>query len=184
MTLPKVIMAWHSPAAYAPGDAELDLLSEIMTTGKASRLYKSLVYDKKIAKSVSAYQASMSLSSHFNIEVLVRPGVELDTIEREIDAVIAELRSEAVSQAELDRAKNQYEAAFVGRLQSLATRAQLLNRYQSSQGDPGWASADLQRYLGAAPPHLLAVAQRVLDPERRVILHVVPKKSDGKEAAR
>ena len=175
VTLPKVIMAWHSPAAYAPGDADLDLLGAILTSGKASRLYKALVYDKKIAQSVSAYQSSMSLSSHFDIEVLVRPGVELSTIEREVDEIIGQLRREPVTQAEIDRAKNQYEAAFIGRMQSLATRAELLNRYQSAHGDPGWAGRDLARYVDATPATVLQAAQRVLDPERRVILHVVPK---------
>jgi predicted Zn-dependent peptidase len=175
VTLPKVIMAWHSPAAYAPGDAELDLLSEIMTSGKASRLYKSLVYDKKIAQSVVAYQASMTLGSHFAVEVLARPGVELATIEKEVDEVLAALRSEPVTQAEIDRAKNQYEASFIGKMQSLATRAELLNRYQSAHGDPGWAAKDLQRYLDATPAALLRTAHEVLDPDRRVILQVVPK---------
>src|SRR6185436_17008612 len=59
--LPKVVMAWHSPAHFAPGDAEMDLCSVILQEGKESRLYKALVYDKPLAQEVHAYQSSGDL---------------------------------------------------------------------------------------------------------------------------
>ena len=127
VTLPKLVMAWLSPALYAPGDAELDLLSEIMTEGKASRLYKALVYDQKIAQNVAAYQGSMALRSHFNVEIVARPGATLEQLERAVDAELDRLRAEPVTAAELSRAKNQYEASFVRRMQSLSTLAAMLN---------------------------------------------------------
>jgi predicted Zn-dependent peptidase len=52
----KIIIAFHSPAHFEPGDAELDLLASILSSGKTSRLYKSLVYDKALAQSVGATQ--------------------------------------------------------------------------------------------------------------------------------
>ncbi len=171
----KIYVNWLSPAHFQPGDAELDLLSNIMDAGKASRLYKSLVYDQKIAQSVRAYQSSMALQSHFTIEVVAVPGVSLDDLEKAIDAQVDALRQAPVSQAELDRAKNQYEAAFVTRMQSLATRAAMLNGYQAALGDPGFAARDLARYLRATPEDLLRVAKRTLVPDARVILRVVPK---------
>jgi zinc protease len=176
VTLAKTYIAYLSPAVYAPGDAELDLLSAIMTAGKASRLYKALVYDQKIAQNVSAYQASMSLRSHFNVEVTARPGVSLDDIEKAVDVVLEKLRTEKVTKAEINRAKNQYEASFVRRMQSLATRAALLNRYQAAHGDPDHAGQDLKRYTDATADDLLRVAKQVLDPNKRVILRVMPKK--------
>ena len=175
VTLAKTYIAYLSPAVYAPGDAELDLLSAIMTAGKASRLYKALVYDQKIAQNVSAYQASMSLRSHFNVEVTARPGVSLDDIEKAVDVVLEKLRTEKVTKAEIDRAKNQYEASFVRRMQSLATRAALLNRYQAAHGDPDHAGQDLKRYTDATADDLLRVAKQVLDLNKRVILRVKPK---------
>ncbi len=175
VTLSKVVMAWLSPAAYAPGDAELDVLSEILTSGKASRLYKALVYDQQLAQQVSARQSSKRLRSHFVIEATARPNVSLDQIEKAIDAELEKLRSEAMSEQELQRAKNQYETGFVARMQSLETRASLLNSYYAHQGNPGWAGADLQRYLDVTTAGTLQTAQRVLDPNRRVIMHVVPK---------
>jgi zinc protease len=176
VSLSKVVMAWHSPAVYQPGDAELDVLSEILSEGKASRLYKALVYDKELAQTVSAHQASKSLRSHFNIEAVARPGVALADIEQAIDAELDKLRKEKVSDSELRRTKNQYEAGYVARLQSLSTRASMLNGYFADRGDPGYAGADLQRYLDVTTDDVLAVAKRVFDPNRRVIIHVVPRK--------
>jgi predicted Zn-dependent peptidase len=173
--LPKIVMAWHSPRMYAPGDAELDLLGLVLEEGKASRLYKALVYDHPLAQEVSAEQRSAELSSTFVVEAIAQPGVSLDTLEKTIDAEIARLVADGPSPEEVRRARNQFETSFVARLQSVPARAALLNQYQMNLGDPGYAEKDLERYRAATPASLQAVAKKVLDPNARVILRVVPK---------
>jgi zinc protease len=175
VSLAKVHMAWLSPAAYQPGDAELDILSEILTDGKSSKLYKSLVYEKQIAQSVSAYQGSQVIRSSFNIEIIAADGVSLDDIEAAVDEVLADVRQNPISERELTRVKNQYEAGFVKRIQSLNQRASMLNSYFSALGTPGFAGQDLQRYMDVTAAAVLSTAQTVLDPNRRVILRIVPK---------
>ena len=83
--LPRLTIAWHTPAQYSDGDAEMDVLANLLGGGKSSRLYKRLVYDRQIAQSVSATQDSMSLGSVFSIEVVARPGQSLDEIERVVE---------------------------------------------------------------------------------------------------
>ncbi|HEY4117486.1 MAG TPA: pitrilysin family protein [Byssovorax sp.] len=173
--MPKIIMAWQSPAHYAPGDAELDLVSVVLDHGKASRLYKALVYDKPIAQEVHAEQHSLDVGGYFTIEAIPRKGVTLDQLEAAIDAELAKLLAAAPGDAELQRAKNQFETGFVERLQSLAARAALLNDYQTSQGDPNYADKDLARYRAVTSSGLLSVAKATLTPGARVILRVVPK---------
>jgi predicted Zn-dependent peptidase len=173
--LPKIIIAWHSPARFAPGDAELDLAGVILQDGKASRLYKALVYDKPLAQEVHAEQHSQDLSSLFTIEAIAQPGVSLDQIEAAIDAEVGKLAATPPSVEELRRAQNQFETGFVARLQSVAERAQLLNTYQMAVGDPGYADKDLGRYRAATPAAVQAAVQATLDPKARVILRVVPK---------
>jgi zinc protease len=179
VTLPKVVMAWLSPPIYAPGDAELDIISDVLTEGKSSKLYNSLVYEQQIAQEVTATQSSSGIRSSFIIEVIANEGVSLATIEAEVDAKLAELRSAKISDRELNRVKNQYEASFVRRMQSLSTRASMLNGYFAQHGNPGYASKDLQRYLDVTTDDVLAVAKQVLDPTKRVVLHVVPRKKEG-----
>jgi zinc protease len=180
--LPKTIIAYHSPARFAPGDAEMDLAGVILEHGKASRLYKALVYDRSIAQEVTAAQYSQDLGSFFSIEAIAQPDVKLDAVEAAIDAEVARLVATPVSAEELQRAKNQFETAFVSRLQSVAERASLLNRYEVGKGDPGFAEKDLQRYREVTPASLQAVMKRVLDPNARVVLRVEPKPKDAAPA--
>ncbi len=175
VSLPKLHIAWLSPAAYKPGDAELDILSDVLTEGKSSRLYKALVYEKQIAQSVSAYQYSRAIRSSFNIEIIAAPGASLDEIEKAVDEVLAEVRANPVSDRELTRVKNNYEAGFVRQIQSLNQRASMLNSYFATLGNPGFAAQDLQRYMEVTAAGVLKFAQTILDPNRRVIMRIVPK---------
>jgi predicted Zn-dependent peptidase len=181
--LGKIVMAWHSPARYAAGDAELDLLSLILTEGKVSRLYKALVYDQSLAQEVAAYQASSDSGSYFEIDAIAQPGVSLEKLEAAIDAELKKIAAETVSAAELARAQNQYETDFVSRLQSIHRRATTLNLYETFVGDPGFAEKDLDRYRSVTPASLLAITRSTLDPNARVIMHIVPEKKPA-EAAR
>ena len=176
VNLPKVVMAWHSPAHFAPGDADLDLAAAVLHEGKASRLYKALVYDKALAQDVVAMQQSGELGSRFTVEVIARPKVDLTKLEAAVDAELAKLAAEPVTEAELNRAKNQYETAFVRRIQSVAERASMLNTYETYRGDPGFAERDLQRYRDVTAASLQAQVARTLDLNARVILRVVPAK--------
>jgi predicted Zn-dependent peptidase len=183
VSLPQVVMAWPSPALYAPGDADLDLLAAVASSGKASRLYKALVYDKKLAQSVEVRQSSMGLASFFLIQATARKDVSLDDLERAIDEELSRLRAEPVSAEELRRAQNQYETRFVAGLQSLNERAMSLSGYQAFIGNPGYLGEDLARYRRATPDSLRAAAGRHLDPNGRVILRIVPKpKPTGPDA--
>jgi zinc protease len=171
----KVTLAWQSPRHLAPGDAELDLLASVLTTGKASRLYKSLVYEQKIAQSVEAAQESQTLGSQFLVTAMVRPDVDPARVEKALLDGIAALRAQPVTVEELERARNGYEMAFVDRIQSIPSRAALLNSYQVEVGDPGYVQRDLDRYRKATAQDLLAYAKRVLVPDALVVLTTVPK---------
>ncbi len=182
--LSKVVMAWQSPKHFAPGDAELDLLSSALVNGKASRLYQSLVYEQKLAQEVETSQQSGTIGSRFVVGVVARPGVSLDKLEAAIDAELAKVRTKPLGAEELTRAKNVIEAGFVRRLESVRERASLLNMYQAELGDPGFAQRDLDRYRKATSDGIRTVATKVLDPNARVIIRVVPKKEAKKVGAK
>jgi predicted Zn-dependent peptidase len=171
----KIVMAFHSPAHFEPGDAELDLLAAILTSGKTSRLYKSLVYEKSLAQSVAAAQESSILSSMFTVEIMVRPGVSPDTVEKVADGVLAEIVAKPPTEDELKRAKNQIAFDFVDRLQSLESRARLLNMYWAEKGDPGYVNKDRERYEQATTASVFAQAQKTLTLGGRVVVRVVPE---------
>jgi predicted Zn-dependent peptidase len=174
--LAKVTIAWQSPRHFAPGDAELDLLASVLGQGKASRLYKALVYDQKIAQEVSARQESRTLGSDFVVDALVRPGVDPAKVEKALFEQVAKVRDKEITAEELDRARNTYEMEFVDRLQGIEQRASILNMYQAEVGDPGFVQRDLDRYRHANTKDVLAYAKKVLLPNAVVVLTIVPKK--------
>lgn len=171
----KIIIAFHSPAQLEDGDAELDLLASVLTSGKASRLHKALMFDKSLARSVVAAQHSEEMSSTFQIEIIGQEGVSLDELEKAVDAVLTDAATRAPTEAELKRARSEYELGFVSRLQSVAARASLLNSYEAKKGDPGWVDRDLARYKNATADGVLSWAKKTLTLDSRVILRIVPE---------
>jgi predicted Zn-dependent peptidase len=178
----KIVMAFHSPAHFEPGDAELDLLASILSYGKTSRLYKALVYEKSLAQSVVATQESSILSSLFTVEIMVRPGVSPDAVEKAADGVLADVVAKPPTEDELKRAKNQIAFDFVDRLQSLESRARLLSTYWAEKGDPGFVNKDRERYEKATVAGVLTQAQKTLTLGARAIIRVVPE-GGGKSKA-
>ena len=83
--LPRLYLAWITPRHLEPGDAALDVVSDILAGGKNSRLYKRLVYDMQIAQDVSASQQSAALASSFQIEATARPGHTVAELQKVID---------------------------------------------------------------------------------------------------
>jgi predicted Zn-dependent peptidase len=178
--LSRVFMAWQSPKRYGPGDAELDLLAAVLGDGKASRLYKALVYEQKLAQSVDVSQNQGTLGSQFIVTVTARPGVAQEKIEAAIDAELERIRTGGVKDDELSRAKNMVDAAFVTRMQSVRERASILNAYEAAVGDPGYVEQDRARYAQATAKGVTEYAKKTLLPKARVVLWVVPKKGAAK----
>jgi zinc protease len=176
--LPRLYMAWITPANFSPGDAELDLLSSILTDGKNSRLYKKLVYELQIAQDVSAYQASQRLTSEFQIVATPRPGHTLAELEPVIQEELDRIKREPPTVRELERARNQYEASFLNRLEhvgSFGGKADQLNGYLYLTGNPDYFNEDLARYFAVDPKDVSTIAQTYLIDNGRVVLSVVPK---------
>ena len=173
--LPRLYMAWLSPAVLTPGDAEMDLLSSVLAGGKNSRLYKRLVYDMQIAQDVSAFQSSGRLSSQFIIIATARAGHTLAEIEKVILEEIEKIKSEAPTLRELDRARNQYEAGFIERLESNSNKADQMNHYFYLTGNPDYFNEDLARYYAIDPNDISTVALTYLKDNGRVVMSIVPK---------
>ena len=178
--LPKIVMAWQSPKHFGQGDAELDVAANVLAGGKTSRLYKTLVYDKKLVQSVDAHQSSNVLGSQFVIDLLLTPGVPFEKVEAAVDAELEAMRKKNITEEELTRTKNGILAGFVSRLQSVRERASLLNLYQAEVHDPGFTEQDLARYNQATADNVKTAVNAYLLPNARVIIHVVPKKEGGK----
>ncbi|HEY3093474.1 MAG TPA: pitrilysin family protein [Vicinamibacterales bacterium] len=176
--LPRVYMAWHSPAMFAEGDAEADLLADLLANGKTSRLYRTLVYDKRLAVDVSAYQHSRELSSFFLLASTAAPGTSLTEITALIDERIQEVADEGPVDQEMERGLAQAEAHFMYRLQTVGGfggKSDQLNAYNVFRGNPDFFAGDLERYRAATRESVRDAARTYLAFDRRVLLSIVPR---------
>jgi predicted Zn-dependent peptidase len=172
--LPRVYLAWHTPALYARGDAELDLLAAALSTGKSSRLYRPLVYEQKVAKDVHAYQVSQKLSSFFVVQATAAPGRTLAEVAQALLVQLRQALAAPLTDAELARALNAYRKGFYARIESVAERAMTLSNYFHLTGSAGYLAEDLARYTGATAATVHAEAKQWLDPTRYVRIDIVP----------
>ncbi|MGH9237893.1 MAG: M16 family metallopeptidase [Vicinamibacterales bacterium] len=174
--LPRVYMAWITPAFYKPGDADADIAATLLGGGRSSRLYKKLVYEQQIAQDVSAQQYSLVLGSIFQIQVTARPGRTAAEIEKALDAELAMLRATAPAQTEVDRARNTIETNIVGGLESLGGFggvADRLNAYNHYLKTPDYLQQDVARYRAVTPVTIRTFARTYLTPSSRVVVHAV-----------
>ena len=176
--LPRLYLAWLTPAAFEPADAALDMVASILAGGKNSRLYKRLVYDTQMAQDVSAFQQSGALGSSFLIIATARPGKTIPEIHAVIDEELDRLRREPPDAREVRRAVNAIEASFyrqIERVGSFGGKADQLNGYYVKTGDPDFFAEDLARYKPFSPADVQAAIRRWLPSDRRVELIVEPE---------
>jgi len=174
VNLPTETITWHTVAGFAPGDAEMDLVGEILGGGKTSRLYKRLVYDLKIAQSVRASNSGQLHAGEFTISFTPMQGHSVAEIEKVVDEEIEKIRTQPVEARELERVKNQTRADFFRSLEPLQGRGSRLLAYALYTGDPGYIAKDLARYQAADAAGLQKYAGQYLRKENRLIITVDP----------
>ena len=176
--LPRVYLSWHSPAMFAPADAELDVMADVLAHGKTSRLYRSLVFERRVATDVSAHQQSREIAGVFQVACTAAAGVALPELHTAVRDTIAEIGRDGPTEAELERALIQSEANFIYRLQTIGGfggKGDQLNAYNVYRGDPGYFDADRQRYRAVTAGGVAAAARRFLIEPPLVTLSVVPR---------
>ncbi len=162
--LPRVVVAWLSPPWYAPGDAESTLLAALLGAGKSSRLYQSLVYERKIAQSVEVDQSPTRYQSAFTVTATAQSGHTSAELEKAIDEEIGKLLAKKpVTQAELDRARSFVEVQQLRFISTPERMADALNTFEYIFGDPSKIeSLYLGRFDAVDVKKLQTVAKRVL----------------------
>lgn len=177
--LPRVTMAWITPAVLQPGDAELILAGRVLAEGKSSRLYTELVEKQQIAQNVSAWQYSLNQGSVFGIELTGKPGQDPARLEAEAWKVVEQLREKGPTPTELTRALRGMQAQVLRGLESLGGfggKADVLNHYNHFTGDPGHLATELKA-LAAVDAKAMSQALGALRTDNRVVIVVTPEES-------
>jgi zinc protease len=176
--LPRLYISWLSPAMFAPGDADLDLASDLLANGKTSRLYRRLVFEERIATDVAAGQNSREIGGFLQITATAAPGHTLAELEHVIHEEIDRLAAEGPREDEMERGRVQVETQFVFRLQTVGGfggKSDQLNAYNTFVGDPGYFERDRARYQAVTPASLQRAVDTYIKRASRVTLSIIPR---------
>jgi zinc protease len=173
--VPFVMMGFRVPNYSSEDSFALDILESILSRGKSSRLYQSLVYDQKTSLAVGAeYSLMQTDPSLFYFYSLVNPSAKVEAVEQALYDEISRLQNELPSELELQRAKNQIEASRIFEQDSNFRRAMLLG--QSESIGAGWRRVDqfLERIRAVTAKDVQRVAKQYLIPDNRTVGILVP----------
>ena len=174
--LPRLYMVWPTSPAFDDEQPPLEVLSAILGDGKSSRLYRSLVYERRMARDVSVYDYGQEIAGEFFIQATANPGHSLEDIEAEALQELDRLRQDGPSEHELLRARNRIESQHIRQLERVGGfggRADQLNYYNTYTGSPEGINTDLDRYLAVSGDDVRRAAKSL--GENMVRLAVLPE---------
>ncbi|MDB6108959.1 MAG: peptidase domain protein, partial [Pedosphaera sp.] len=167
---------WNIPPYGEADTSYLDLASDVLSSGKTSRLYKRLVYDEQIATDVSAYVNPSEISGHFGIVATARPGVDLAKIEKAINEEVARFLAHGPTAKELERVKVAGIAGFVRgieRIGGFGGKSDILAMNEVFHGSPDFYQTTLNYVRNATAQDVQSAAKRWLTDDV-YILEVLP----------
>ena len=170
--LPAVVMTWHAPDAASPDAAALTVLDAILSSGKSSRLYDSLVYEQQIAAEVYSDASLPQQPGMVMAGAILASGKTLADGEKALLAQIARLRDEPVTEAELAEAKNELIASKLRERETIDGRAFAIGYALNTAGDPALANRQLAELQAVTAADVQRVARKYLaDNSRMTILY-------------
>ena len=129
--LPSIVMGYHVPNLREPDSYVLEVIATILSGGKSSRLYQSLVREKRLVLSADADHSLISRDpSLFYLSADLLPNKDVAEVEKALDQEIERLKKEPVEERELEKVKNQLEAAFIFGQDSIFNQAMLLAQHE------------------------------------------------------
>ena len=172
----RIYKVWNMPQ-YGSAEADyLDLVSDVLSSGKSSRFYKRLVYDDQIATDANAFVQLAEIGGQFRVQATARPEQDLKQVEKELDEELARFLKDGPTAEELARVKAQYEANFVRGIERIGGFGGKSDRLAQSQvflGSPEAYKASLKRVHDATADDLKNVANKWLS-DGVYILEVTP----------
>jgi predicted Zn-dependent peptidase len=178
--LPAVIQAYHIPAQGTPDSYAIDMLNTLLSSGQSSRMYKALVDEQKKALAVQAFPFSLEQPGLYITFGLTNMGVNVDDLEKSMDAEIEKVQKELISEREFQKLMNQVESNFVQQNSSVVGIAEQLANYHVYFGDANLINVELERYKKVTREDIQRVAKKYLTKQNRVVLHYLPKSAQSK----
>ena len=176
--LARIYRAYRIPTYGSAGFYPAAVAAHALGSGKASRLYRTLVREQRIAQDVAAYAFPIVVgAAMLVIWATAKPGVDVAALERALDEQVAAL--ESLEQGEVDRAIHMLELDRLEELQRVGERADQLSMFETLFDDPGLINSELDRYRAVSAAEVRAFAVRALVPANSATLVYEPARAGG-----
>ncbi len=169
-----VFMAYRICNVKSPDADTLGLISRVLSDGRSSRIYKTLVHEKRLAQSVNIFSAPAEHQGLFFVNLIAAQGVSLDALEKAFDEELHKLITSGVSEEELQKVKNANEVALLRGLSTVMSMADNLAYFHTFFGNAGEINQELQKAERVTTNEIQRVAERYFT-SGRVVLHWLPK---------
>jgi len=173
--LPGIFIAYRVPKENSREFYEFDTLSDILSTGESSRFYNEIVYKKQLAAEIGCWIDGKEFAGVFYIYALLMPGIKIETVQKEIDRIIDEIKYGKLTEKELEKIKNKVETRHAYRLQTNLSKADILSHYKIFYNNPGLINTNIENYYKVTLNDIKHSAIKYLDSSNRVVLNYLPK---------
>lgn len=176
--LPYVLSAYKVPNIMHEDSPALEVLASVLSSGKSSRIYKSLIDEKRIALSAGAsYSSIQKYPFLFYMYGTALPGKTIDEVESGLYEEIEKIKNQPPTEREVQKARNQIEAEFIMGQDSVFFQAEMLGMFEML-GD--WRLKDkyLEGIKNVTPEDVRRVAQKYLIEDKRTVGILIPTKSE------
>ncbi|MEK7712827.1 MAG: pitrilysin family protein [Nitrospirota bacterium] len=174
--LPYIIAVYHTPSFPHPDSYALEVLGMILSGGKSSRLYRSIVYEKKLAIGASADYSGLHKDPYlFLLAATAAPGKDIKDVENALYAEIEKIKKELPSEREVQKAKNQIEASFVMGQDSIYFQAEITGMFEML-GSWKLKEQYLENIKKITPEDVSRVAKKYLTEDNRTVGILIPVK--------
>jgi len=182
--LSRVDIVWHTPPGNTPDDDALTVLGSVLSGGRSSRFYDSLVRQQQLTTGVSASPSSMRGPSLFEVGGTVQLGKSVADLENGIYAEIEKVKNGPIADWEMEKARNSQKRAFVSGLGSSLQRAVLLGEYALFWNDPNLINNYADRIGKVTAADVQRVARQYLTQTNRSVIVTNPKPAAGGQGGR
>ncbi len=172
---PQLNMVWPTVEKYTKDSYALNFLSNLLSFGKKSPLYKVIEKDKSLSSRYYANNNSEQLSGAFRVQVTANGGVDLDKVEAAINESFALFEKEGFTDVDVERIKASLETSFYNRISSILGKSNQLASYNIYVGNPGFIEEDIENIKNVTKEDILRVYNTYIKGKPYVMTSFVPK---------
>jgi predicted Zn-dependent peptidase len=162
--------AWHMSPRLSKGYYTADLIGDVLSGGGSSRLYQALVKEKQLFSSIDCYHMGSTDSGLLTIEGKLVKGVKMEDAEKAVLEETEKMKTELVSEAELEKVKNKTESMIAFEDMTIMNRANSLATYELL-GDAEMMNTELARYQQVTVEDLKELSQEIFDDNNSNTMH-------------